>query len=281
MHHQGEQLALLPLVKAYPNLSRQYGEVSCVAAVSLGPRTDRKLIRVYPIPFRELDRDQQFHKYQPIRVNAWRPPGDLRPESRKVDIETLKITGDPIGTRDGWAARGEIVKPLIGGSMCDLLREEKTRRTSLRILRPKEILDLTFEEVEPDPAKGDMADAWTAQANLLEPEERQAQRRALEQIPFKFKYVYRCSDPSCATHTQSIVDWEIFQLYRTVKHKNNWKALVRRKFLDQMCGPDKETAFIVGNQKLYRGSFLVLGVWWPPRRSQLSLSDLSYSDVQA
>ena len=157
--------------------------------------------------------------------------------------------------------------------MCGLLREEKELRTSLRILRPEKVLDLKFEEVEPDPAKGEMADAWAAQATLLAPAERQEQRKALEQIPWKFKYVYRCSDPNCSTHTQSIVDWEIFQLYREVKGRENWMELIRNKFLDEMCGPNKDTAFIVGNQKLYRNAFLVLGVWWPPVRDQLSLVD--------
>jgi hypothetical protein len=272
MSGEHQTLSLLPLVKAYPNLSRQYGEVSCIAAVTLGDGVG-KLIRLYPIPFRELERGQQFRKYQPIQVTAWRPNGDLRPESRKVDIDSLQITGPQIDTSKAWAARREIVEPVIGGSMCDLLSEERERRTSLRIIRPREVLDLKIEEVEPDPAKGEMAEAWASQASLLEPSEKQAQRKALEQIPFKFKYVYKCSEPDCSTHTQSIVDWEIFQLYRTVRDRRNWKDLIRQKFFGEMCGVEKETAFIVGNQKLYRGSFLVLGIWWPPKQQQLSLSD--------
>lgn len=38
-----------------------------------------------------------------------------------------------------------------------------------------------------------------------------------------------------------------------------------------MCGAEKDTALIVGNQHLHRNAFLVLGVWWPPVRQQLSL----------
>jgi hypothetical protein len=272
--NEPEEISLLPLVKAYPNLSRQYGEVSCVAAIVLEGADAGKLIRIYPIPFRELDQDQQFQKYQPIRVTAWRPNNDQRPESRKVDIETMEITGPRIDTSDSWAARRDLVEPVIEGSMCGLLREEKEDRTSLRILRPQEVLDLKIEEVEPDPEKGEMATAWTAQANLLEAPERQAQRKALEQIPYKFKYVYKCTDPGCEKHTQSIVDWEIAQLYRRERHKADWKQLIRTKFLDEMCGPAKDIAFIVGNQKLYRNAFLVLGIWWPPTRAQLSLVEL-------
>jgi len=33
-----------------------------------------------------------------------------------------------------------------------------------------------------------------------------------------------------------------------------------------MCGPEKDTAFIVRNQYRNHDGFLVLGVFWPPRR---------------
>lgn len=35
-------------------------------------------------------------------------------------------------------------------------------------------------------------------------------------IPWSFKYRYECSDPDCNTHIQSIIDWEIAELYRCV-----------------------------------------------------------------
>ena len=38
---------------------------------------------------------------------------------------------------------------------------------------------------------------------------------------------------------------------------------IRDKFLDQLCGPERDTHFYVGNQRLHLQSFLVLGVWWP------------------
>lgn len=275
---QREPLSLLPLVKAYPNLSRQYGEVSCIAGLTKGSDGKPEWIRIYPVPFRELNQDRQFRKYQPIRVTAWKPRDDQRPESRKVDIDSIEVTGPQISTNDEWAARRTLVESAIVGSMCQLQREEKTHRTSLRIFRPVEVLDLKFEEVEADPAKGEMADAWARQSNLLDEGERKAQQKALEQIPFKFKYQYRCADPSCSTHTQSIVDWEIVQLYREVRSRENWQDLMKQKWLEEMCGDDKDIALIVGNQRLHRNAFLILGVWWPPKRQQLALADLG--DIQ-
>lgn len=216
--------SLLPLVKAYPNLSRQYGEVSCIAGLTMVDTGQPQWSRIYPVPFRALTEDRQFRKYQPIRMKARKPGNDPRPESRRVDVDSIEITGSQIGTERGWEARRMIVEPAIRESMCELRRAEKENRTSLAIFRPAEMLDLVIEEVEPNPDKGDRAEAWAAQAQLLEPSERQQQRKALEQIPYRFKYHYRCSDANCTTHTQSIVDWEIVQLYRQVRHRDNWKA---------------------------------------------------------
>lgn len=275
---QQGKLSVLPFVKAYPNLSRQYGEVSCVAGVTIPSESEAsQLIRIYPVPFRDLDDTAKFHKYQPICVDARRPNGDLRPESRKVDVDTIAVEGPVIDTKNGWAKRKPFVEPLIGGSMCGLIRQEKRDRTSLKILRPAEVLGMKIEEGEIDPAKGERAQAWVNQSSLLDQSERRQERKALEQIPYKFKYVYRCSDPGCRTHTQSIVDWEIVELYRKVRDRENWRDLIEQKWVGEMCDPTKDTAFIVGNQKLYRGSFLVLGVWRPPKAAaspQLSLGEL-------
>ncbi len=268
-------LTVLPLVKAYPNLSRQYGEVSCVAGVNLDGRSGSSWIRIYPVPFRALADAHQFAKYQPICARGGRPKGDLRPESRRVDIESIEVTGDRIDTQNGWEARRELIEPLIQGSMCALRKTEAVDRTSLGMFRPREVTDLVIEAVEPDPEKGEKAEAWAAQGQLGDTAERRDERKALEQIPFRFKYRYRCSDSRCKGHEQSVVDWEIFQLYREVRNRENWKDLMRQKWITEMCGPAKDTAFIVGNQHQYRQGFLVLGVWWPPLARQLSLADAS------
>lgn len=184
------------------------------------------------------------------------------------------MLGDPIGTADGWRKRRELIEPMIGPSMCELHQAEAVDRTSLGMFRPTEVKDFIIEAVEPDPEKSEKAEAWAAQGRLGESTERRDERRALEQIPYRFKYRYHCSSPDCSEHNQSIVDWEVFQLYRQVRNRADWKELMRRKWLDEMCSSKKDTAFIVGNQHQYRQGFLVLGVWWPPDDPQLSLPDV-------
>lgn len=90
---------VLPLVKAYPNLSRKYREVACVAGIDL---KSHELVRIYPIPFRFLDEHLQFKKYQPIEVELGKRSEDKRPESWGVVLDSLRVIGDPIDIKDDW-----------------------------------------------------------------------------------------------------------------------------------------------------------------------------------
>lgn len=264
------EIRVLPLVKAYPNLSRKYGEVSCVAGLDMDTGG---WIRLYPVPFRSLEDHKQFRKYEPIRVTARRPKGDRRPESWRVDADSIEVVGPVISSDRGWETRRSIVEPAIGESMCAIRRAQRESGTSLQMFRVRDVSGLVIDDVERDPERGRMAEAWAAQGSLLDSGELRQQREALEQIPFRFQYRYRCSDSNCRGHLQSIVDWEIAQLFRNVRHRPEWRDLIREKWLGQMCGADRDTAFIVGNQHQHPGGFLVLGVWWPPRSQQLSLAD--------
>lgn len=257
-------------------MSRRYGEVSCIAGLDM---KTSEWIRLYPVPFRTLEDAQKFRKYEPIRARVQRPRDDRRPESWRVDAESIEVIGHVLGPEHGWKARRPIVEPAIGDSMCDVRKAQKEKGTSLQMFRPKEVLDLIIEDAEPDPEKGKQAEDWAAQGSLLGSTDLQLQRKALEQIPFRFLYRYQCSADDCPGHRQSIVDWEIVALYRSVREQENWRDLIRAKWLDQMCGTDKDTAFIVGNQHQYLDGFLILGVWWPPRSDQLSLGDLSNVEV--
>lgn len=270
-----ERIRFLTLVKAYPAISRQYGEVSCVAGLRLdAPSTRPEWIRLYPVPFRSLGDEKRFKKYEVIELEVQPHSGDRRPESRRPNVDSIRTTGVVLGSDDGWRDRRPIVEPLIRGSMCELLREQQARGTSLGIFRPREINELRIEERDVDESKALAAKAWASQLPLLaDSDEKRALLRALEQIPYSFKYRYLCDDPNCPGHIQSIVDWEIMQMYRKIRKRPDWQDLLRDKWLGELCGPSKDTALIVGNQHRGPQAFLVLGVWWPPRQPpQLTLA---------
>jgi len=99
-----------------------------------------------------------------------------------------------------------------------------------------------------------------------------AVRSALEPAPYTLTYKYRCEDRGCRGHEQGLIDWEAGQAARAWKSRGADDAelpdMLRSKFLDEMCGPAKDTYFFLGNQHLRPKGFLVLGVFWPPARSR-------------
>lgn len=57
---------ILVTVKTYPTLSKKYGETVCTAGI----REDGSWIRLYPVPFRRLNEEEQYHKYDWIEARV-------------------------------------------------------------------------------------------------------------------------------------------------------------------------------------------------------------------
>lgn len=97
-------------------------------------------------------------------------------------------------------------------------------------------------------------------------------RTVLEPAPYRLKYRYKCMTDGCNGHGQTLIDWEAGQAARSWRttgvSESELRARLRAKFLDQLCGPDRDTYFYLGNQHQHPGSFLVLGVFWPPANSR-------------
>lgn len=157
-----EAIEFVPVVKAYPALSRTYGEVSCIAGVEMtagGP----SWIRLYPVPFRALQDAQQFSKYQPIAVEVETHGGDSRPETRRPNRESIRPLGPPIPSTDAWAKRRRFIEPLMAVSMCEIQQRQRRDRTSLGVFRPRRVLDLVITPANVKAEKRRIAQAWAAQ----------------------------------------------------------------------------------------------------------------------
>lgn len=133
---------------------------------------------------------------------------------------------------------------------------------SLGLIKPRKVLSLA---VEPNGAfswdKQRLAELAAA-GDLF-----RDQRSILEPAPYRLKYHYLCMQEACKGHTQTLIDWEAGQAAREWRAKGYTEErlpdLLQEKFLGQMCGPDRDTYFYLGNQHQYPQSFLVLGVFWP------------------
>ncbi len=157
-------IELMVTGKAYPNLGK-HGEVVCIAGI----RTDLdapQLVRLFPIPFRDLPFSQRFRKYQLIHLHAIPHTGDTRPESLRPIVDSL-LPGKVIKTDGNWKRRMKLIEPLIQESMCDIQRKQKTEGISLGVFRPANVEDLVIEKV--DPKWNLKQQAITSQPTLMMP----------------------------------------------------------------------------------------------------------------
>jgi hypothetical protein len=96
---------VLITVKTYPTISKKYDELVCTAGVL----EDGSWIRIYPMPFRKLDYENQYKKYQWLEAPFEKNESDVRPESYQVtDIKRLKLL-DTVNTNDNWSERRRVV----------------------------------------------------------------------------------------------------------------------------------------------------------------------------
>jgi hypothetical protein len=262
-------LKVLPVVKAYPVIDPvSQTEAVCVAGISMEP--PHRWIRLFPLDYRGLVYAQRFKKYEAIELEASKSSKDSRPESFAPILDSISV-GEFINTDSGtWRRRLPYFDAVEDQSMCEIQRRQKTERKSLGVFRPLEITDLKVTAAEEGFA--DAQRALLNQASLFGDRAGDDTRAALEPLPVKAKFVYRCSDTACPGHEQSLIDWELGALYRSLDEKGDDEttihAKIRQKFFEQYCGGHYDTRFITGSMLRHPGSFLILGLVHPRRSAR-------------
>ncbi|WP_431264583.1 hypothetical protein ACQ859_03180 [Roseateles chitinivorans] len=255
---------ILILCKTYPSPSSRYVETSCVAGMS----EDGRLIRLFPVPFRLVEDDQQFKKWQWVRARVRRAQDDARPESHRVSVDTLQLDGEPISTRDYWMARREAIRSVpVFDSFEALDATRETEGVTLGLVRPSRLLGLDITPV-------DNAD-WTEdeklkllqeqqQESLLDLHEERRTLATLKKLPFDFHYRYECrTEAGTAEFKHKLVDWEAGALYWHVHRQHDWQTAFRQKFVTEFR--NREVLFLMGTIHRFPKQWLIVSVLYPPR----------------
>lgn len=278
MQVRAETARVLVTVKASPQPSARYGDTVCVAGIRVdGGRAD--WIRLYPLPFRWMGVEQQFKKFDLIDVDVRRETKDSRPESYRPDVETIKV----VRHLDNWKDRQPIMAKVPRTSTCALSAAASDHHDapSLGMVTVE-----SLERVKVEPFIG-----WSSAqqqriataANLTPlalfgdlgktPPELKAPR-------FVVRYEYHCTADGCPGHVGQVLDWELTALQNRLHRDPDplVKAAIEEKFHAQMFASGKQTSFFMGNfeDARKRGSFSVLGIYYPPEgvASSVGLFDL-------
>lgn len=259
---------ILILAKTYPSPSAKHVETSCVAGIN----QDGSMRRLYPVPFRLIEQDQQFKKWQWIEVRVEKAAADHRPESHKVDIGSLAAK-DAISTKQGWAGRREWIDkiPAFG----DFEEIEKTRKDdglSLALLRPKRVLGLLINDARnkewTDEEKEKLTRAQM-QGDLFSEAQARQQVRELRKVPYDFYYSYLCdTSEGEKEYKHKIVDWEVGALFWKMYAEHgptDWQSKVRDKIETELI--KKDLMFLMGNQHRFPDQWLIVSLIYPPKRT--------------
>jgi hypothetical protein len=256
---------LLILAKTYPYPSSRHRETTCVAAMN----RDGALRRVFPVPFRLLEGEQQFQKWEWIRAQVKLPGNDRRPESRRVDIDTILRLNERVGTERGWEARKRLVEPHILDNFDTLEQRRQTTGETLGFYRPSRLLGLDVTAVrETEWTKAEVLKLL--QEGLFDSEEVKS-RPPLEKLGHDFHYRYECilPDGTVKEHRHKIIDWEAGQLYRRCRREYNhdWELAFRKKYETEFA--TKDLIFMMGTIHRFPDQWLIIGVLYPPMPSPL------------
>jgi len=278
MQVRAETVRVLITVKASPQPSKTYGDTVCVAGIRVdGGRAD--WIRLYPLPFRWMGVEQQFRKFDLIDLEVRRATKDTRPESYRPDVDTIKV----VKHLDDWKDRQPVMSKIARTSTC-VLSAEASRHHGAPSLGMVTVRSLERVRIEPFGGWSEAQQGRIAAAADLTP---LALFGDLGKTPpelraprFIVRYEYHCTADNCSGHVGQVLDWELTALqgrhHRDPDHVV--KAAIEEKFHRQMFAAGKRTSFFMGNfeDARKRGSFSVLGIYYPPEgvASSVRLFDL-------
>lgn len=264
-----ERKKALILVRTYPSPAKNGVEVSCTAAIT----EDGKWLRLFPVPYRFLDADKRFRKYQWIEVDLTKAR-DARPESYQLDRNSITIVTDPLPTDHQWKQRKDLIFPLRAHCLCCLKRERDAKGyPTLGIFRPKKIDKLIITPT---------AATWTqAQLDILRQGDlfESGPAAELEKVPFDFSYKFWCDDDSCTSHTMICTDWEMGESWRkwSKDYGDDWESKFRQRYETEMIERN-DTHFYVGTVHQHPHTWIVVGLFYPPKDKVMPLFDSTISD---
>lgn len=274
-----EKKRIYIVVKTYPTISKEYSELVCTAGVL----EDGSWIRLYPVPFRKLDFDQQYPKYTWVEVDVERNTKDFRPESYRPVLNTITVGEKP--KKVDWEERRRLVfkNKKVYTNLQELVDKAKSDHTSLAIFKPTKVLDFVAEPADRDwdADKLSILRGLSQQLSLLQtPEEIEAEYKVVPKVPYKFSYKFE--DDSGKQSMLMIEDWETGMLYFHCLESADGNesvaiAKVREKYYNDFV-LTKDLHFFLGTtlefHMISKSPFLIIGTFHAPINSQISLFDI-------
>jgi len=267
---------ILITVKTYPTLSKKYGETVCTAGV----RENGSWVRLYPVPFRRLDQEEQYRLFDWVECQIERNKSDPRPETfRPLNHNELHPV-DHIGTNDEWRERRRILLDTarVYNRLEDVIAGAKANEMSLTVFKPTRVVDFVWEEDDREwnAQKLEQMRVLTGQFDLFDDNTWRKTFEVIRKLPYNFSY--RFEDAAGRSSKLQVLEWQVGALYWNCLRSCNGdeiKALakVKQKYFDQFLKTDLH--FFLGTTQQWHqvapNPWVVIGVFPIPHNHQIGL----------
>lgn len=219
----------------------------CSAGVSFERRS---LVRIYPLATRNIPR--RWHKY---RVRVELNNRDSRPESYKIAGDRSDEAHEDINSRFELIGK---VNDSEKDMVCDKfvvssIKEANDKRLSLAIIKPKYPPTIDFCHNESSP--------FSPQMKLFDTGDQ------IKSGSKRFAFIPKIQfSDDVGDHNLSLRDWGVYEFMR--KHGD-----YRRYEIGNVLKLSESPYMLIGNQNVYRNSWLVISVFSPRVGEQRSLFD--------
>ena len=265
-HADWQERTLLILGSTYPNHSKKYVEVACTGAID---ESTGRMIRIHPMPRRQLEPENRFQDFQRVRARIKRNFEDGRVDSMRIDPPSITPL-EVIPPASHEARRNYIERcPNLVGSVEELFDRLKTDGMSLGIVRPKELVRVYLKQRS---AK-DVAAWHEKEDDLLRQQTMAGEKppRPLDCPVVDFHVSWRCDDARCKTHDMTVKTWGLHELYRKLEGDARRDEKVKAKMLQTFDLAKRDVFMFFGTFVGRRFEFGLMGAYAPERLVQMSL----------
>jgi hypothetical protein len=255
---QGRRILILGMT--YPQHSRKYNETVCTGGIF---EDTLEMCRLHPVPRRYMEPGHHFSAFQFITAKVTKHDSDPRPESFRIDPHSI-TPQEVVSSHDKRRYFLE-ESPNFCKSVEHLKERQRTERTSLGIIIPEGITDLTVEMRSEDERR-----EWVAKERARAAQEVLfgEKPKPLDFPEAKFFVHWMCDDERCeGPHKMSLNQWGIHELYRKYEDKDEAKEKVLQEMYRRLNQEEKDVFLFLGSFRDTMYNFGLMDSYSAPARA--------------
>jgi hypothetical protein len=257
-----DEKRILILGNTYPSYSFKYTENACTGGLK---EDTLEMVRIHPIPLRYLEEGSRFSAFQWIKVRLTKNMSDPRPESYRVDFNSVESQETIPPSRHLERRRLIERSPHFFASLEELKARQQIDGTSLGIVQPREILDCRLEK-RPEQERREWLEKEKA---LLSQEPLFGEKvKPIDFPEVRFLVKWRCEDSQCPTHEMSLLQWGLHELYRKYKGRPDCEQKVLEAMWSRLDLKTKDVFLFLGSFRGHQHNFGLMDSYSPDKQLQ-------------